>query len=126
VPGATLRRPADAEVPESASASRRMPRPSTLRIVLSRGPATTMAIARHPASVARVVRHGPPEAVAATSKVRHPSVEAVFARARSLWPGLDPRALTRTRGDVRRIARLVGRRTALPEDTIVAMLTAVR
>jgi hypothetical protein len=82
-------------------------------------------MAIHP-SVARVVRHGPPDAISASPKVRHPSIEAVFARARSLWPGLDSRALARTRGDVRRIARLVGRRTALPEETIIAMLTAAR
>jgi len=94
--------------------------------VLTRGPATTMAIARHPASGARVVRHGPPEAITTGPKVRHPSIDAIFARARSLWPGLDARALARTRGDVHRIARLVARRTALPEETIVAMLTAAR
>jgi len=85
-----------------------------------------MAIARHPASVARVVRHGPVESTPAGSKVRHPSIEAVFARARSLWPGIDARALARTRGDIHRVARLVSRRTALPEETIIAMLTAVR
>ena len=125
MPGATLRRPPGPDGPETAAFPRHVPRPATLRIVMSRGPATTMPIARDPASVARVVRHGPREAVT-TPKLRHPSVDAVFARARALWPGLDARALARTRGDVRRIARLVARRTALPEDTIIAMLTAVR
>jgi hypothetical protein len=50
----------------------------------------------------------------------------MLARALALWPGLDRRALLRTHGDPRRIARLVTRRTALPEESIVAMLEAIR
>jgi hypothetical protein len=120
VSGATLRRaPA-----ERSAADRPTARPTTLRIV--RGPSTTLLIERHPVSVARVVRHGPADGTIAGPTVRHPSIEAVFARARALWPGLDARALARTHGDVHRIARLVSRRTALPEETIVAMLTATR
>jgi hypothetical protein len=122
VPGSALRRPADPTRPEGGAPTRPTHRPGTLRIVLTRGPATTTATA----SVARVLRHGPPDAITVSPKVRHPSIEAVFARARSLWPGLDARALARTRGDVHRIARLVARRTALPEETIIAMLTAAR
>jgi hypothetical protein len=126
VPTSALRRQADADRPTpAANAARPAPRPGrspSLRIVLAQGPAP----AHDAASVARVVRHGPPDAIGVGAKVRHPSIEAVFARARSLWPGLDARALARTQGDVRRVARLVGRRTALPEDTIIAMLTAER
>lgn len=43
-------------------------------------------------------------------------------RARLLWPRLDVRRLRRTGGDPRRIARLVSRRSALPVDSILAML----
>jgi hypothetical protein len=48
----------------------------------------------------------------------------MLARALSLWPGLDRRALVRTHGDPARIARLVMRRSALPEESILAMLDA--
>jgi len=47
---------------------------------------------------------------------------AMLARALSLWPRLDPRALRRSNGDPERIARLVARRSGLDRDTIVAML----
>jgi hypothetical protein len=46
----------------------------------------------------------------------------ILARALALWPGLDRRALVRTQGDPVRIARLVMRRSALPEESILAML----
>ena len=39
-----------------------------------------------------------------------------------LWPGLDRIKLARTRGEPRRVARLVGRRSALPRETILRML----
>jgi hypothetical protein len=44
-------------------------------------------------------------------------------RALAFWPRLDRARLARTRGDPARIARIVSRRTVLPHDTIVAMLT---
>ena len=43
-------------------------------------------------------------------------------RALLLWPGLDRLKLARTRGQPGRVARLVGRRTALPRETILGML----
>src|SRR4051794_33299016 len=46
----------------------------------------------------------------------------MLRRARLLWPRLDARALSRTRGDPARIARLVTRRSGLPAETILAML----
>jgi hypothetical protein len=45
------------------------------------------------------------------------------ARALALWPRLDPQKLRRTGGDAPRIARLVQRRTSLPFEMIVGMLT---
>jgi hypothetical protein len=56
------------------------------------------------------------DAIAARRRVRD--------RALLLWPRLDRRRLARTSGDPRRIARLVSMRTALPFESIVAMLTA--
>jgi hypothetical protein len=47
---------------------------------------------------------------------------ALYRRAQTLWPRLDPRALARTHGDPRRVARLVARRTNLSEDAIVSLL----
>ena len=46
-------------------------------------------------------------------------------KARATWPRLDPVKLRRTRGDPRRIARLVARRTALPAEVILLILLAV-
>ena len=53
-----------------------------------------------------------------------PAVLSVDVRSRALaiWPGLDRRKLTRTRGDPRRVARLVERRTALPREAILGIL----
>jgi hypothetical protein len=45
------------------------------------------------------------------------------ARALALWPGLDRTRLRRTGGDPVRIARLVGRRTTLPIEAILGLLT---
>jgi hypothetical protein len=45
-------------------------------------------------------------------------------RALALWPRLDREKLRRTRGDPRRIARLVSRRTTLSMETIVLILIA--
>jgi hypothetical protein len=47
------------------------------------------------------------------------------ARALALWPRLDAEKLRRTRGEAARIARLVERRTALPFEVILGMLTKV-
>lgn len=44
----------------------------------------------------------------------------------TIWPGLDRRALANCRHDLSRIARLVGRCTNLPEETIRALLSGVR
>lgn len=44
-------------------------------------------------------------------------------RALALWPGLDRERLRRTRGDPLRVARLVGRRTTLPLEAILGLLT---
>jgi hypothetical protein len=44
------------------------------------------------------------------------------ARALLLWPGLDRARLAETKGDPRRIARLVSRRTNLPPEAILRML----
>jgi hypothetical protein len=46
-------------------------------------------------------------------------------RALAIWPRLDRRALSRCGGDPRRIARLVARRTALPQEVIVLILLDV-
>jgi hypothetical protein len=43
-------------------------------------------------------------------------------RAMTMWPRLDRRALTRCGGDVACITRLVSKRTALPPQSIRAML----
>jgi len=56
------------------------------------------------------------------SGARSPETDALYARARSLWPGLDARALSRCNGDPRRVARLVMRRTILTEEAIVQLL----
>ena len=44
-------------------------------------------------------------------------------RALSIWPRLDQRALSRCACDPQRIARLVSRRTSLPMDAILALVT---
>jgi hypothetical protein len=43
-------------------------------------------------------------------------------RALAMWPRLDRRALTRCNGDAACIARLVSKRTALPAQSIRALL----
>jgi hypothetical protein len=45
------------------------------------------------------------------------------ARALAIWPGIDRQKLRRTQGDPLRIARLVERRTRLPIEAIVSLLT---
>jgi hypothetical protein len=51
---------------------------------------------------------------------------SLYQRALAIWPRLDTRALRRCRHDPRRVARLVSRRTSLPIETILAMLTMPR
>jgi hypothetical protein len=53
-------------------------------------------------------------------------IARIIERALALWPGLDRKALARTGGEPDRIARLVTRRTALPEASIIAMLRSER
>ena len=45
------------------------------------------------------------------------------SRALALWPGLDRQKLRRTGGDPARVARLVERRTRLPVEAIIGLLT---
>jgi hypothetical protein len=45
------------------------------------------------------------------------------SRALALWPGLDTQKLRRTHGEPERVARLVERRTRLPLEVIIAMLS---
>ena len=61
-------------------------------------------------------------ALPAPKPQRSPATEALYARARVLWPGLDARALSRCNGDPHRVARLVARRTVLTEDAIISLL----
>jgi hypothetical protein len=44
-------------------------------------------------------------------------------RALAIWPGLDRKALARCHHDRHRIARLVARRTSMPLDSILALLS---
>lgn len=67
-------------------------------------------------------RRGEGSPLGSSSSIDSPDAALVFARARSLWPRLDARALRRSNGDPERIARLVGRRSGLDGETIVAML----
>jgi hypothetical protein len=50
----------------------------------------------------------------------------LYRRALALWPRLDARALRRCGHDPRRVAALVSRRTSLPLETIMVLLTAPR
>lgn len=52
--------------------------------------------------------------------------DALIARARALWPGLHPRKLAGTRGDPRRIVRLVARRSTEAPEVLLAMLLGGR
>ena len=51
------------------------------------------------------------------------AAETLMARALARWPRLDRAALRRCGGSVERVAALVSRRTALPPEAIVAILT---
>jgi hypothetical protein len=51
---------------------------------------------------------------------------ALERRALALWPRLDRSALRRCRNDARRIAALVARRTSMPPEAILHVLTMPR
>jgi hypothetical protein len=48
--------------------------------------------------------------------------QPLYARALLIWPRLDRAQLTRTRGDPRKVARLIARRTIHSEDVILSLL----
>jgi hypothetical protein len=48
--------------------------------------------------------------------------QSLFARALCIWPRLDRTQLTRTRGDPRKVARLIARRTIHSEEAILSLL----
>ena len=50
------------------------------------------------------------------------SLKPLYARALLIWPRLDRAQLTRTRGDPRKVARLVARRTNHSEEAILSLL----
>ena len=51
------------------------------------------------------------------------AADAIRRRALLVWPRLDPAALRRCGGDPERVAALVGRRSTLPREAIVGILT---
>jgi hypothetical protein len=48
--------------------------------------------------------------------------QPLYARALLIWPRLDRAQLTRTRGDPRKVARLIARRTIHSEEVILSLL----
>lgn len=58
--------------------------------------------------------------------VRNEGFGALERRALALWPRLDPAALRRCRHDARRIAALIARRTTMPPEAILNVLTMPR
>ena len=58
--------------------------------------------------------------------VRSEGPWAIERRALALWPRLDRAALRRCKNDARRIAALVARRTTMPPEAILNMLTMPR
>ncbi len=55
--------------------------------------------------------------------VRTDGLGGLERRALTLWPRLDRTALRRCHNDARRIASLVARRTTMPPEAILAVLT---
>jgi len=51
------------------------------------------------------------------------AAEVIRRRALLVWPRLDPVALRRCGSDLQRVAALVGRRSSLPQEAIVGILT---
>ena len=60
------------------------------------------------------------------SSVRSEGADALERRALALWPRLDRAALRRCHNDARRIAALVARRTTMPPEAILNVLTMPR
>jgi hypothetical protein len=58
--------------------------------------------------------------------VRSEGPGALERRALALWPRLDRAALRRCNNDARRIAALVARRTTMPPEAILNVLTMPR
>lgn len=50
------------------------------------------------------------------------ALQQLYTRALLIWPRLDRARLTRTRGDPRKVARLVARRTNHSEEAILSLL----
>jgi hypothetical protein len=60
------------------------------------------------------------------SPVRSEGSGTLERRALLLWPRLDRRALRRCKNDAHRIAALVARRTTMPPEAILGVLTMPR
>jgi hypothetical protein len=60
------------------------------------------------------------------SPIRSEGPDALERRALAIWPRLDRAALRRCRNDARRIAALVSRRTTMPPEAILQVLTMPR
>ena len=60
------------------------------------------------------------------SSVRSEGIGALERRALALWPRLDRAALRRCHNDAHRIAALVARRTTMPPEAILNVLTMPR
>ena len=93
------------------------------------GCATVAAVSAHARPTDRVAPAAPttphgPGGVEPGARHRTGSgaLHPLCARALSIWPGLDRARLSRTRGDPRKLARLVARRTIHSEETILTLL----
>lgn len=61
--------------------------------------------------------------LARESSVRSEGIGALERRALAIWPRLDRAALRRCHSDAHRIAALVARRTTMPPEAILRVLT---
>ena len=64
--------------------------------------------------------------VGRAGSVRSEGADALERRAMALWPRLDRAALRRCHSDARRIAALVARRTTMPPEAALNVLTMPR
>lgn len=64
--------------------------------------------------------------LARSGSVRSEGIGALERRALALWPRLDRGALRRCHNDAHRIAALVARRTTMPPEAILNVLTMPR
>ncbi len=64
--------------------------------------------------------------VAPGGSIRSDDVGALERRALAIWPRLDRSALRRCHNDAQRIVALVARRTTMPPESILSMLTMPR